>query len=208
MSAVQSIPLPKRFDLGEVVANSYRDFHCKGLDYICLRRSAEITLKLYFFDGDVSKLPEVVHPHDHRYPFETFVVAGRSENIIYRIGAGEHPCATFNHFRYDTPLNGGAGFSWAGEVELSESNCSSYLPGTGYAMRHDQIHTIRMLANETVLFLVQYEDAVRRAVPTSTFTRSDQAPSLSGLYGRFTPDQVLARLKRFEERTGYRFEKP
>lgn len=63
-------------NMEEVIANSFKDFHSKGLDYICLRRSPVLTTKLYFFDGDVSKLPEVVNPHDHRYDFSTVCLSG------------------------------------------------------------------------------------------------------------------------------------
>lgn len=48
------LDIPETFDMAEVLANSYRDFHAKGLDYICLKRSFKETLKLYFFDGDSS----------------------------------------------------------------------------------------------------------------------------------------------------------
>lgn len=195
------IPLPADFDLDEVLANSYRDFHAKGLDYVCLRRSPVETLKIYFLDGDVSKLPEVVNPHDHRYPFRTWVVAGRGQNVWYDEGGDK----IFNRFRWRTPLLGGGGFEWDSEVGLRERGRVTYDAGDQYFMTHDAIHTIRMLENETILFLVQYEDAVPVDVPTKTFCLASEAPSLDGLYSRFTADQLLARLHRFEDRTGYSF---
>lgn len=197
----QTIPLPSDYDLDQVLANSYHDFHAKGLDYVCLRRSPVETLKLYFLDGDVSKLPEVVNPHDHRYPFRTWIAAGSGQNIWYDEGSGK----TFNRFRYRTPLNGGGGFEWDSEVCLRERGRLTFTAGEQYFMSHDQIHTIRMLENETVLFLAQYEDAVPLTVPTKTFCLSDSPPSLDGLYSRFTADELFARLNRFEARTGYSF---
>lgn len=191
-------PIPTSFEMADVIANSYRDFHAKGLDYICLRRSPASTLKLYFLDGDVSKLPEVVNPHDHRYSFRTWVVAGKSRNIWYDEDAGQ----TFNRFRWRTPLLGGDGFEWDKEVSLREIWRLTYAAGENYFMRHDEIHTIRMLENETVLFLEQYEDAVPVDVPTKTFCISEAPPTISGLYNRFTPDQIMSRLRRLEERTG------
>ena len=65
------LPIVPSVSMEEVLANSFRDFHAKGLDYVCLKRRPSETVKLYFFDGDVSKLPEVVNPHDHRYDFST-----------------------------------------------------------------------------------------------------------------------------------------
>jgi hypothetical protein len=43
--------------------------------------------------------------------------------------------------------------------------------------------------------LDQYEDTVPEGDPTRTFIRDKAPPSLDGLYERFTPDHVLARLK-------------
>lgn len=192
------------FNMDEVLENSYRDFHAKGLDYICLRRTPVETLKLYFLDGDVSKLPEVVNPHDHRYPFRTWIVAGKSQNIWYDEGAGK----TFNRFRWRTPLLGGNGFEWDSEISLRERGRLTYAAGEQYFMQHDEIHTIRMLENETVLFLIQFEDTVPEDVPTKTFCASDKAPSISGLYSRFTADQIVTRLRRLEDRTGFNFRAP
>lgn len=192
--------IPHSVDIDAVIANSFRDFHVKGFDYLCLRRSPVETIKLYFFDGDVAKLPEVVNPHDHRYPFETHVLAGSSENHWYARSA-QHG-HTFNRFEYRAPLNGGDGFTFAGEELLMLTRKGEFRKGGRYSMRADEIHTIRMRENETVLMLRQFEDVVPLNQPTQTFTRGD-APSLEGLYQRFTADQVVSRLRNFEDRTGF-----
>lgn len=66
-----------------IIANSFKNFHAKGLDYICLKRTPEHTRKAYFLNGDVTKLPDVVNPHDHRYHFNTTVVTGTMSNSQY-----------------------------------------------------------------------------------------------------------------------------
>ncbi len=195
------LPLPKRVNIDDVVANSFKDFHTKGFDYICLKRSPEETLKLYFFDGDVAKLPEVVAPHDHRYDFETYVAAGGSENVWFKrsVDQGE----VFNWFEFRTPLNGGDGFEFIGEEQLVEFARRRYAPGDSYFMPYYDLHTIRIVENETVLMLVQFDDRVAIDKPTYTFSKGN-APSLDGLYSKFTADQVIAKLKCFEEKTGAR----
>lgn len=199
-----SIPLPKRVNIDEVVEHSFKDFHVKGFDYICLRRSPEETLKLYFFDGDISKLSEVVAPHDHRYDFETHVVTGKSENRWFDRSMDYSKGQTYNWFEYLTPLNGGDGFNFIGEEQLFESARKTFKSGDSYFMQAHELHTIKIVENETVLMLVQFEDRVAVGKPTYTFTTGD-APVLDGLYTKFTADQVIAKLKRFEERTGHTF---
>jgi hypothetical protein len=177
--------------------HSYRDFHAKGLDYVCLRRSERETWKLYFFTGDVSSAPEVVHPHDHRYDFVTETLCGEVENRLYR----ESPDGeVFNGFRYLTPLNSGGGFTFDREARLWEYSRQRYGAGRVYPMTSAEIHTIRIVRHGTVLLVIQFEDVVPLDVPTRTFCRGD-APKLDGLYRRFTADELVKTLTRFHERT-------
>jgi hypothetical protein len=199
--------LSERVNLDEVLKHSFRDFHVKGLDYICLRRSFIETWKLYFFDGDASKAPEVIYPHDHRYCFDTRVMSGVVENVLY--GHTAKPEAPrYNRFEWLTPLNPGpSGFTFIEECGLEELGRLRYSKGNVelYGMNHKQIHTLRIAATNTVLFLKQYEDVVPIGVPTSTYCRGD-APSIGGLYTRFDMDTLVSKLKAFEENTGIRVE--
>lgn len=195
-------------NLDEVLENSYKNFHSKGLDYICLKRSETHTQKLYFFDGDVSKLPEVVNPHDHRYDFTTICITGEVENIIYESALhpqlyGERPVDTYQAFLYRTPLNGGDGFTWWKECQLYERSRKGYGPGDTYFMSSAERHTIRMRKNETVILLNQFEDVVPVGFPTKTYVlgADKEPPSLDGLYDRFTADEVIAKLERLKERS-------
>jgi hypothetical protein len=186
----------------EVINNSFKDFHVKGFDYICVRRSPTQTVKLYFFDGDVSKLPEVVNPHDHRYNFETFCITGSVENLWFdrRGTARSDSYRTYEKFEYRTPLLGGNGFRHAGQAQLALIGRQAINPGESYWMDFNEIHTIRMVESETVIALVQHEDRVREDVPTFTYTRDREPPSLDGLYSKFAADQIVDRLQRLKER--------
>ena len=181
----------------DVIENSYKDYHVRGFDYICLKRTPELTMKLYFFDGDVSQLPEVVSPHDHRYDFKTRCLAGKVENTCFQ--AAKRMGLHYNAFEYMTPLNGGDGFTRKSEVRLLPVQRDVYGPGEAYEMAHDQIHTIKLRAANTILLLTQYEDKVALNAPTMTYSRDDKLPALSGLYNRFTPDQVKARFRQLQD---------
>jgi hypothetical protein len=106
-------------------------------------------------------------------------------------------------FAFDTPLNGGDGFHWHSEVRLLESERLTFGPGNTYFMPHFATHTIRILSNETVLFLEQEADVVAIGDPTKTYTPEREPPSLDGLYSRWTADALIARLGTFQERTGW-----
>lgn len=180
--------------LNEIIENSFKNFHTKGFDYICLKRSEEHTRKAYFFDGDVAKLPDVVNPHDHRYNFTTTVVSGTMSNSHYEISdAG----IVYNEFAWNTPLNGGDGFSWVGETRLLETKRIVYANKDRmrmYDMNADEFHTIHVHSDQAIIILDQYEDIVPIGKPTRTFMQEKKAPNLDGLYEKFTADEVIHRL--------------
>lgn len=187
-------------DIQEIIANSFKNFHVKGFDYLCLKRTPEHTRKVYFFDGDVSQLPEVVNPHDHRYDFRTTILSGVMSNSHYVEMAREgYGTKAYNEFEWRTPLNGGDGFTWKKESHLFETQRIFHRPGDDYYMKAREFHTIRIHAPGTVLILDQYEDVVPVGVPTRTFIQDKTAPDLDGLYERFTEDKAMARFQQYQD---------
>lgn len=180
-----------------MIEHSFRNFHVRGLDYLCVKRTPAHTRKVYFFDGNVSQLPEVINPHDHRYNFQTTVLSGVMSNSIYT--PDDNHGKVYNEFEWNTPLNGGDGFTFKGEARLFEHQRFFYRPGSSYFMDYQDFHTIRMHAEGTVIVLDQFMDHVPVGTPTRTFMQERQPPSLDGLYEKFTPDQILARLTQYEE---------
>lgn len=177
-----------------IIANSFKDFHAKGLDYICLVRTPQLTRKVYFLNGDVTKVPEVVNPHDHRYAFQTRVLAGAMLDHTYSPTCGEMG-DVYQKFDYRTPLNGGNGFTYVEEVKLFKRSSEKAERGQRLWRDADTIHTIQMLQDQTVLLLDQFEDTVPIDQPTQTFVRKGYPePSLDGLYTKFTADEVVQRL--------------
>lgn len=180
-----------------MLAHSYRNFHVKGFDYLCLKRTPEHTRKVYFFEGNVAHLSEVVNPHDHRYHFETTVLTGVMSNSTYE--QDDLNGNVYNEFEWRTPLLGGDGFHWKRETRLFERQRFFYKPGDRYAMRAEELHTIRMHADTTVIVLDQYADVVPESVPTKTFMQERSAPSTDGLYDKFKPEELRQRLKQYQQ---------
>jgi hypothetical protein len=216
LSGPGNAPVPYKME--DVIRHSFRDFHAKGMDYLCLLRSPARTVKVYFLDGDVAKLPEVVCPHDHRYTFTSTVLAGRMVNRTYfRRPPGPafdpvtpaipNPYQPYEAFDFMTPLNGGNGFTHRGTEWLCGLNEDVFEAGQAYVSAPEEIHTIQMLADQTVLVLDQGRDTVPLDKPTSTWSPcGGPRPNLSGLYNKMTPDHVLARLATLTALTGIAFE--
>lgn len=190
-------------NLEHIVANSYRNFHARGLDYLCLKRTPELTLKVYFFDGPQShldQLPEIVAPHDHRYDFHTTIVRGVVQNRIFRETKHYSP-PDYQKFEWDTPLLGGKGFTHVGAVHLYEDpNTQPYAMGDTWFSPSTDVHTLRILERGSIILQRQYEDIVPVGTPTIMYMKGEpKAPSLSGLYDRMTEADAVARIEEFRK---------
>jgi hypothetical protein len=183
-------------DLETIAANSFRNFHAKGLDYLCLHRSEVLTIKAYFYEIGDHQPPEVICPHDHRYPFSTHILAGESGHIRYREMPPWAKSPTHQCFRWRTPLLGGSGFEWDYPARLDAQPVEQYHAGQSYWCNADEIHTITIRHPNTVLLLYQHADEVPSFGHTSTFVpgSSREPPRLDGLYDRMPLDQAEQRL--------------
>lgn len=192
MNVISMISAALQSDVTELVAASFKDFHAKGLDYICLKRTPNHTVKIYILDGDASKLPEVVNPHDHRYPFRTTVLRGQMVDQRFERGG---PGPVYEAFDYLTPLNGGSGFSWRGEERLAHVGRTRLHRFDQLMTAPEMLHTISMEADQTIIMLDQYGDVLPVDVPTSTWVmKGHPKPDTSGLYSKFTESEFMDRL--------------
>jgi hypothetical protein len=176
--------------------NSYKNFHAKGLDYICLYRSPQLTMKCYLFEGNLGSLPEIVVPHNHRYHFNTVVHAGRVRDRRFQESYESSPGALpYNCFDFYTPLNGGDGFHFVREQWLAPVSSIDYGANEHYSSLADGIHTLQIESHDAIAVLYQHEDVIPLDEPTQAFRFGDsEAPSLSGLYDRFSEDELVTRL--------------
>ena len=189
------LPTYRRDPIDHILANSYKDFHAKGLDYLCLRRSPKRTMKVYFLNGDVTKVPEVVNPHNHRYNFSTVCLAGSMVDWTYVRSSSERSGEVYQTFNYLTPLNGGNGFTFDKEERLTKWGRRSTKIHNILNTNASDIHTIQMLEDQTIIMIEQQEDIVEIGTPTQCWVRKGEPkPDTSGLYSKFTIDEVFDRI--------------
>lgn len=199
---VASYQLPEVVSVAQLCAHSFRDFHVKGFDYLCLDRSDQRTVKAYFFEGVAPETcPEVVMPHNHRYDFVTGVLAGEVVNHNYLSASGRQrgDVEIYDEFAYATPLNGGTGFTWRRETALMKALSSRLTPASRpFHQRSRDIHTITVRP-DTVISQVQRADVVPVGVPTKAFrvAGSRTPPDLDGLYQPMDADRAIQRLEQF-----------
>lgn len=183
-------------DVATIRKNSFRNFHAKGVDYLCLHRTPELTVKLYCFDPEtlVCGGPDdlVVNPHSHGYNFSTYVLQGSVTNIEYAQSLDKMHTA-WHETKYRSRLKGAAALTYGGVKWLAISRLSTYWAGEHYEFDHDQIHSIRVSPiMPTVLLLFQHADQPKDH--TLLYTQTRKLPEFAGLYTPWTEEAIVTAL--------------
>lgn len=178
--------------------HSFRNYHARGVDYVCLSRHKLLTVKAYFFDDGLQhgNVFGVVSPHDHRYDFASEVVAGRLHDVAWAEDSISPVIA--QRFLWRSPLCGGSGFAWDAEVRLTCAGSQRVDSGQRYLRSYDAIHTLATIQPRTVVVQRQYASARGSSEPTRTYCRDREPPSLDGLYEKHNSDQIITRLRQLE----------
>ena len=96
-----------------------------------------------------------------------------------------------------TPLNGGDGFGdevYECRIKVTEANAFS--KGQSYFCKAEQFHTINIMTNDAVLLINQFEDKIPLSKATHTFFKTDDKPTISGLYEKFKADEIISLLNK------------
>jgi hypothetical protein len=176
-------------DPTECAAHSFDHYHVHGLRYINLLRSPALTAKLYIMRPGETR-PDfgvnLVHPHNHAYAFDTWVLCGQMTNVIFKQSDNGRE---FYHKRYTYNANAPR-FDNAGVCRLDVDRTRTLTAGESYHLSTDQIHTIAAPSDAlTVLFLLQYRDVLHS---TDLFMTAPGPPRMAGLY-QPVDDSVVAR---------------
>lgn len=153
--------------------HSRMDHHVKGLNYLNLQRSDSFTLKLYLIEEQANNNSGyLVHPHNHRYEFNTVVLAGRISNVIFD-DVGAKPVKDERRM-FEDDISGGGDFAarrfvFDAETKQLSSAQDTWLDidsglsaghgaGGSYFTKTNQIHTLFTWPEPTLLCLSQYQD--------------------------------------------------
>ena len=162
----------KNPDFDDMRSNSRLNYHTRGLDYLCLHRLGDLTIKLYLVSPFAHRLDEdlnaLVAPHTHAYPFQQVLLAGELTNLdIAKLGKSKppHDVKFISRYRHTWDPVKRRSFPLAD----NEFNDPSYkhtlslrervIPlGCGYSMGLGEIHTIRTSDTmPTLLLSYQHE---------------------------------------------------
>lgn len=148
----------------KAMPNSRIDHHTTGLNYLNLQRSDKFTLKLYLIEGlNNNNGGFLIHPHSHRYDFNTVVLAGQIRNVVLEdagiLGALGSKKDRLAMKRFDYSFEDGV--SAKGEktfLRIDQELSRVYQRDESYLLNTSQIHTLETFDTPTLLCLSQFED--------------------------------------------------
>lgn len=143
-----------RIDVRKMAQHSVLNHHANGMHYLCLHRSDDLTVKIYFMEETANPNSDfLVHPHSHRYAFETTVLVGVVEHVLFDPAWGK----AWQEFEYRMEHKT---LNKVRDLGLTAARRAIYDEGDTYFVKPDEVHTLRMLnlPEPVVLGLTQYQD--------------------------------------------------
>lgn len=176
-------------NIEKVIQNSRKNHHAEGVNYINLLRSPELTIKLYLTFPGISHNSQgyIVNPHDHRYSFETYVLRGEIDNILFKVENSED--GEWERFEYSSHFTGGFSLEKSGSCDLKIRKVQKLKAGDFYALDAEAVHTIAVSQEEpTILLLFQHQSGKNQTKYYAP--KGQKKPDTSSLYQRFTEEEV------------------
>lgn len=157
----------QQLNIEKAAQHSRLDHHTVGLDYLNLQRSDKFTLKLYLLAPNTNNNSGfLVHPHTHRYEFNTVVLAGRVENVVF-VDPGNKSIPgdllNFPMVRHEYSPEGISGKPKGTWLCHQIDDSGVYNAGEAYYLKTDQIHTLRTSKWPTLLCLSQFADLAEKS---------------------------------------------
>lgn len=150
----------KALDLESLVQNSVFNHHVNGMNYLCLERSEHKTVKIYYCNGvGNTNGGYLVHPHNHRYPFNSTVLKGTLHHLRFKESDCHGDLMTKNSYNWKTK-----------ELEHISNVClyprldDLCNVGDSYYVKTDEYHTLKLISSIVVIGLIQYADQIEDAV--------------------------------------------
>jgi len=204
--------LVNALDVDKSLANSYKDYHVKGMDYLNLHRTSELTVKYISCDGALEQLNKkynlALNPHTKQY----------NQSIILLDGILD--IVTFNYVERALPIDQPKAFSAATNghnrfnyVSLLRNEISTFdYQDTGYLtikeevrlsehgdnihIKFDEIQSFRVIG-DTKFLVLQYRTLKKPF--TEFYQQNAVAPQLDDLYKKFTVNEITGKINLLDQ---------
>ncbi len=187
----QWIRLQMQHNIQEILKCSIKDFHFKGLNYVCFQFTPSLTIRLYITHPREELDTENVSIHNHLYDSQILVLSGWIKNRVYQQSEGE----THNHYYLTSALHPDnvdktIKLENCGKVGLKVMSERTLLPGDWHFQSHEEIHNVSNDPKSLTGFMVfEFPTVKQNSTIFSTKVLGETLPT-PNCYNRFEEQEL------------------
>ncbi len=190
----QWIALQLEHNIDEMCAQSIKNFHFPGLNYVCFQFSPTQTIRLYIVEPVDNLDTTNVNIHNHLYDSQLLVLRGQITNTTYRL---DNERDDYNIYALTSALNPEnlekrIKLRLITKRGLKVDTVKHLGPGDTHFQPHTEIHNVANDPTNLTAFMVFEFKTVKEN--SRIFTKKDWGDTIPtpGCYLRYTPTEMRA----------------
>jgi len=188
----QWIALQLKHNLDQLCAQSIKNFHFPGLNYVCFQFSPEQTIRLYIVEPADNLNTRAVNIHNHLYDSQILVLHGNILNTVYKL---DNNSDEFNIYSLTSALHP-ENLEKKIKLELITKRGLTIHkqiplgPGDSHFQPHTEIHSVENDPDKLTAFMVFEFPTVKKN--SRIFTREDYGTTIPtpNAYLRYEPEEL------------------
>jgi len=185
------IELNLNYNIDYMVENSIKDFHFKGLNYICFQFMPHLTVRLYVIEPSEPVDTKNVNIHNHLYDSQILVLTSSITNNVYKKIDGED----YNHYYLTSALcptneSKKIKLDTLGKCSLEQIKSIQLFPGDSHFQDHTEIHNVENDTTKLTAFMVFEFPTVKHN--SILFSKKDYGKTIptDNCYNRFSATEI------------------
>jgi hypothetical protein len=185
------IELNLNYNIDYMVENSIKDFHFKGLNYICFQFMPHLTIRLYVIEPSEPVDTKNVNIHNHLYDSQILVLTSSIKNNVYKKIKGDE----YNHYYLTSALcptneSKKIKLDTLGKCGLEKVKSIELFSGDTHFQDHTEIHNVENDTTKLTAFMVFEFPTVKHN--SILFSKKDFGKTIptENCYNRFTAKEI------------------
>ena len=186
------IKMQLKNNLEFITKQSIKNFHFKGLNYICFQFLPNLTIRLYIIKPQDNLKTESVNIHNHLYDSQVLMLVGEMANNIYAETIG----ADYHKYYLTSALNpknttGNVLLEKLGKTDLVKVDSINLSAGQTHLQEHKEIHNVENKPNEYLAFMVFEHPTVKdNSILYSPIDYGSQIPTKENVYDKYSEVEI------------------
>lgn len=192
------IRLQLEHNFAQLLRDSIKDFHFRGLNYICFQFLPHLTIRLYIIEPSANLETRNVNIHNHLYDSILLSLYGEIWNTTYKVNTGRND---YNIYQLTSALHPDNAekrirLKKVAQYGLDVVSEKRLRPGGWHFQPHTEIHSVENDPAKRTVFMAFEFPTVKKH--SCIFTRENFVDTIptEGCYNRYTEYELTCLLSR------------